>query len=88
MVLKILQLKLTLIDLEPTPKSITPLRPTSRITLMNSTSSTLTEVFQITHIDFLAINMTEERTVDVPVHLVGEAAGAKEGVGRIDNLTP
>lgn len=23
--------------------------------------------------------MTEERTVDVPVHLVGEAAGAKEG---------
>lgn len=34
---------------------------------------------QITHIDFLAINMTEERTVDVPVHLVGEAAGAKEG---------
>ena len=24
------------------------------------------------HIDFLAINMTEERTVDVPVHLVGE----------------
>ncbi|MEB6611048.1 50S ribosomal protein L25/general stress protein Ctc [Staphylococcus borealis] len=34
---------------------------------------------QITHIDFLAINMTEERTVDVPVHLVGEAVGAKEG---------
>ena len=34
---------------------------------------------QLTHIDFLAINMTEERTVDVPVHLVGEAAGAKEG---------
>ena len=34
---------------------------------------------QITHIDFLAINMTEERTVEVPVQLVGEAAGAKEG---------
>ncbi|MEP9853560.1 50S ribosomal protein L25/general stress protein Ctc [Staphylococcus aureus] len=34
---------------------------------------------QITHIDFLAINMTEERTVEVPVHLLGEAAGAKEG---------
>ena len=34
---------------------------------------------QITHIDFLAINMTEERTVDVPVHLVGEGCGAKEG---------
>ena len=34
---------------------------------------------QITHIDFLAINMTEERTVEVPVHLIGEAAGAKEG---------
>ncbi|GEQ06958.1 50S ribosomal protein L25/general stress protein Ctc [Staphylococcus gallinarum] len=34
---------------------------------------------QITHIDFLAINMSEERTVEVPVHLVGEAAGAKEG---------
>ena len=31
------------------------------------------------HIDFLAINMTEERTVEVPVHLVGEAVGAKEG---------
>ncbi|OEL07622.1 50S ribosomal protein L25/general stress protein Ctc [Staphylococcus equorum] len=34
---------------------------------------------QISHIDFLAINMTEERTVEVPVHLIGEAAGAKEG---------
>ena len=34
---------------------------------------------QITHIDFLAINMSEERTVEVPVHLVGEAAGGKEG---------
>ncbi|MCE5091250.1 50S ribosomal protein L25/general stress protein Ctc [Staphylococcus devriesei] len=34
---------------------------------------------QITHIDFLAINMTEERTVEVPVHLTGEAVGAKEG---------
>ena len=38
---------------------------------------------QITHIDFLAINMTEERTVEVPVHLVGEAVGAKEG-GVVD----
>ena len=28
--------------------------------------------------------MTEERTVDVPVHLVGEAAGAKEG-GVVNN---
>lgn len=34
---------------------------------------------QITHIDFLAINMTEERSVEVPVHLIGEAPGAKEG---------
>ena len=34
---------------------------------------------QITHIDFLAINMTEERTVEVPVQLVGEAVGTKEG---------
>ncbi|MGV3243207.1 50S ribosomal protein L25/general stress protein Ctc [Staphylococcus sp. 11261D007BR] len=34
---------------------------------------------QITHIDFLAINMSEERTVEVPVHLTGEAPGAKEG---------
>ncbi|MFO3692289.1 50S ribosomal protein L25/general stress protein Ctc [Staphylococcus felis] len=34
---------------------------------------------QITHIDFLAINMSEERTVEVPVHLIGEAPGAKEG---------
>ncbi|MTV21360.1 50S ribosomal protein L25/general stress protein Ctc [Staphylococcus delphini] len=34
---------------------------------------------QTTHIDFLAINMTEERTVEVPVHLIGEAAGTKEG---------
>ncbi|WRN52809.1 50S ribosomal protein L25 [Staphylococcus aureus] len=32
---------------------------------------------QITHIDFLAINMSEERTVEVPVQLVGEAVGAK-----------
>ena len=38
---------------------------------------------QVTHIDFLAINMTEERTVEVPVHLVGEAVGAKEG-GVVD----
>ncbi|MFA0981468.1 50S ribosomal protein L25, partial [Staphylococcus aureus] len=34
---------------------------------------------QITHIDFLAINMSEERTVEVQVKLVGEAVGAKEG---------
>lgn len=34
---------------------------------------------QITHIDFLAINMSEERTVEVPVQLIGEAIGAKEG---------
>ncbi|GAA6823796.1 50S ribosomal protein L25/general stress protein Ctc [Helicobacter pylori] len=34
---------------------------------------------QITHIDFLAINMSEERTVEVPVQLIGEAAGSKEG---------
>ncbi|MBF7017904.1 50S ribosomal protein L25/general stress protein Ctc [Staphylococcus durrellii] len=34
---------------------------------------------QITHIDFLAINMSEERTVEVPVQLIGEAAGANEG---------
>ncbi|RXK17202.1 50S ribosomal protein L25/general stress protein Ctc [Macrococcus sp. DPC7161] len=34
---------------------------------------------QITHIDFLAINMKAELTVDVTVNLVGEAAGAKEG---------
>ncbi|MCU5747039.1 50S ribosomal protein L25/general stress protein Ctc [Staphylococcus sp. SQ8-PEA] len=34
---------------------------------------------KITHIDFLAINMSEERTVEVPVHLTGEAVGAKEG---------
>lgn len=32
---------------------------------------------QITHID--AINMSEERTVEVQVQLVGEAVGAKEG---------
>lgn len=34
---------------------------------------------QITHIDFLAINMSEERTVEVPVNLIGEAKGANEG---------
>ncbi|WP_426456892.1 50S ribosomal protein L25/general stress protein Ctc [Staphylococcus cohnii] len=34
---------------------------------------------QITHIDFIAINMSEERTVEVPVQLTGEAVGAKEG---------
>ena len=31
------------------------------------------------YIDFLAINMSEERTVEVQVQLVGEAVGAKEG---------
>ncbi len=34
---------------------------------------------QITHIDFLAINMKAELTVDVTVTLTGEAAGAAEG---------
>ncbi|KAA1036176.1 50S ribosomal protein L25/general stress protein Ctc [Macrococcus equipercicus] len=34
---------------------------------------------QITHIDFLAINMKAELTVDVTVTLIGEAAGAAEG---------
>lgn len=34
---------------------------------------------QIMHIDFLAINMNEEQTVDVSITLVGEAPGADEG---------
>lgn len=34
---------------------------------------------RITHIDFLAINMKSELTVDVVVNLTGEAEGAKEG---------
>ncbi|WP_415363577.1 LSU ribosomal protein L25p [Mammaliicoccus lentus] len=34
---------------------------------------------QITHVDFLAINMKQELTVDVPVVLVSEAVGASEG---------
>lgn len=34
---------------------------------------------KITHIDFLAINMKSELTVDVVVNLTGEAEGAKEG---------
>lgn len=34
---------------------------------------------KITHIDFLAINMKSELTVDVVVNLVGEAEGVKEG---------
>lgn len=34
---------------------------------------------QITHVDFLAINMKEELTVDVPVVLVGESVGVSEG---------
>src|SRR5690554_2104836 len=33
----------------------------------------------ITHADFLAINMTEELEVDVNINLVGEAPGEKEG---------
>ncbi len=33
----------------------------------------------IRHADFLAINMTEELEVDVPVYLVGESVGLKEG---------
>lgn len=31
------------------------------------------------HVDFLAVNMSEELDVDVAVHLTGEAAGAEEG---------
>ena len=31
------------------------------------------------HVDFREINLNEETDADVPVHLVGEAAGAKEG---------
>lgn len=34
---------------------------------------------QITHIDFLAINMNEEQTVDVSITLVGDAPGANDG---------
>ncbi|GGB12880.1 50S ribosomal protein L25/general stress protein Ctc [Macrococcus hajekii] len=34
---------------------------------------------QVTHIDFLAINMKAELTVDVTVTLTGEAKGAEEG---------
>ena len=34
---------------------------------------------QITHIDFTAINMKSEVTVDVTIEVVGEAAGVKEG---------
>lgn len=41
---------------------------------------------QITHIDFLAINMNQEQTVDVSITLVGEAPGAGEG-GVIEQPT-
>lgn len=34
---------------------------------------------KVTHIDFLAINMKSELTVDVVVNLTGEAQGVKEG---------
>ncbi|MHC0551448.1 50S ribosomal protein L25/general stress protein Ctc [Salinicoccus sp. CNSTN-B1] len=34
---------------------------------------------QITHIDFIAINMKSEVTVEVTIEIVGEAAGTKEG---------
>ncbi|MBM7580650.1 50S ribosomal protein L25/general stress protein Ctc [Jeotgalibacillus terrae] len=34
---------------------------------------------EIIHADFLAVNMSEELTVDVTVHVVGEAEGAREG---------
>ncbi|MFC3419251.1 50S ribosomal protein L25/general stress protein Ctc [Salinicoccus hispanicus] len=34
---------------------------------------------QITHIDFVAINMKSEVTVDVTIEVVGEAAGVAEG---------
>ncbi|MFB9861111.1 50S ribosomal protein L25/general stress protein Ctc [Salinicoccus siamensis] len=34
---------------------------------------------QITHIDFIAINMKSEVTVEVTVEILGEAAGTKEG---------
>ncbi|WLD93462.1 50S ribosomal protein L25/general stress protein Ctc [Alkalihalobacillus sp. AL-G] len=33
----------------------------------------------IIHADFKEINLNEETDADVPIHLVGEAAGAKEG---------
>ena len=41
---------------------------------------------QITHIDFVSINMKSEVTVDVTIELVGEAAGIKEG-GVIEQPT-
>ncbi|MDJ1112743.1 MULTISPECIES: 50S ribosomal protein L25/general stress protein Ctc [Macrococcus] len=34
---------------------------------------------KVTHIDFLAINMKSELTVDVVINLTGEAQGVKEG---------
>lgn len=33
----------------------------------------------VLHADFIAVNRTEEVEVDVPLHLVGEAPGAREG---------
>jgi len=34
---------------------------------------------EVIHIDFYAANMKEEMDADVPVHVVGESAGVKEG---------
>ncbi len=34
---------------------------------------------EILHADFIAVNLKEEVEVEVPVHLAGESAGAKEG---------
>lgn len=34
---------------------------------------------ELVHIDFFIVNMSEEMDVDVPLHLEGEAQGAKEG---------
>jgi large subunit ribosomal protein L25 len=38
----------------------------------------------VSHVDFLAIDMKEELTVSVPVHLVGEAAAVEAAGGLVD----
>ncbi|RMF66136.1 MAG: 50S ribosomal protein L25 [Calditrichaeota bacterium] len=38
------------------------------------------------HVDFMGIKLTEEVTVDVPVHVVGTAVGVKDGGGIMQHI--
>ena len=40
----------------------------------------------VLHVDFMGINVDEKVTVSVPIHILGEAVGVKQGGGNLQQL--